>query len=48
MVLVPSHDLADPGHRISRHKLDLATRRVNFESLKKGPETIVHCEALGV
>ena len=25
-VLVPSHDLADPGHRISRHKLDLATR----------------------
>ena len=47
-VLVPSHDLADPGHRISRHKLDLATRRVNFESLKKGPETIVHCEALGV
>ena len=27
-VLVPSHDLADPGHRISRHKLDLATRKV--------------------
>jgi len=29
-VLVPSHDLADPGHRISRHKLDLATRILNM------------------
>ena len=33
-MLVPSHDLEDPGHRISRHKLDLATRWVSFESLK--------------
>ena len=24
--LVPSHDLGDPGHRLSRHKLDLANR----------------------
>ena len=31
-VLVPSHDLADPGHRISRHKLDLATRIIILES----------------
>ena len=29
-VLVPSHDLQDPGHRLSRHKLDLADRLVNM------------------
>ena len=29
-ILVPSHDLQDPGHRLSRHKLDLAARLVNM------------------
>ena len=30
--LVPSHDLSDPGHRLSRHKLDLAQRILNMTS----------------
>jgi len=29
-VFVPSNDLQDPGHRLSRHKLDLASRIVNM------------------
>ena len=29
---MPSHDLSDPGHRLSRHKLDLAKRILNMTS----------------
>merc|ERR1711970_853032 len=47
-VLVPSHDLQDPGHRLSRHKADLASRIVNmtaspFDQAPSPPSILKSC-----
>ena len=47
-ILVPSHDLQDSEHRLSRHKLDLASRIVNvttsaFDQTPKPPSISKAC-----
>merc|ERR1712055_1223485 len=47
-VLVPSNDLQDPGHRLSRHKADLASRIVNmtaspFDQAPSPPSILESC-----